>query len=427
MFARTTKFNTNFGAALAVLITVLTFSSAARSDVVTDWNRIAQQALLNTSASPVISTRSLAIVQVSVFDAYNGIERRYVPIHTDMEAPRGASRRAAVIQAAYANLLRLMPSQQTYLNEQRQASLASIASGRAAEKSESIARGIEWGQTVADNIFAWRSADGITPAPPPFLGGTGVGQWRPTPPANQPGALPQFGYMTPWAIFFPAQFRPAGPPALTSAQYTADFNEVAAIGKIDSLTRTTDQTEIARFWNGNTPVIWNRAALAASEQGNLTLSENSRLFALMNVAMADAVISCWEAKYHYVFWRPITAIQLASTDGNPDTAEDAAWTPLLTTPNHPDYPSGHATVSPSAAAVLTSYFGDQTSFALTSEILPAVVRNYSSFTQAVQEAFDARIYGGIHFRTACLDGRATGAQVGDLVVDTVAQRLHGGN
>ena len=146
---------------------------------------------------------------------------------------------------------------------------------------------------------------------------------------------------------------------------------------------------------------------------------------MMNLAMADAVIACWEAKYHYVFWRPVTAIRLGSTDGNPDTEEDAGWTPLLTTPNHPDYPSGHATVSPSAAAVLTSYFGDDTNFALTSETLPGVVRDYSSFSEAVEEAFVARIYGGIHFRTACFDGRATGVQVGALVVDTVAQKLHG--
>jgi hypothetical protein len=425
MLAVTSKLYSRFGTAIAVLITVLAFSSAARSDVVTDWNQIAQQAVLNAGASPIITSRSLAIVQVSVFDAYNGIERRYVPIHADMEAPRGASRRAAVVQAAYASLSRLMPTQQAYFDAQREASLASIASGRAAEKSESIARGIEYGQAVADEIFTWRSMDGITPAPPPFMGGSLPGQWRPTPPGFAPGAGVQFSYMVPWALSSPSQFRPSGPPALTSAQYTADFNEVAEIGKVGSTTRTADQTEIARFWNGNTPVSWNRVALATSEQRHLTISENSRLFALVNVAIADAVIACWDAKYHFVFWRPVTAIRLASTDGNPGTVEDASWTPLLTTPAHPDYPSGHATVSPSAAAVLRSYFGDETSFALISETLPGVVRNFTSFTQAVQEAFDARIYGGIHFRTACLHGRATGNQVGELVVDTIARPAHG--
>ena len=192
MLDRTSKFSTNL-VTLAILIAIFGLSSAVRADEVTDWNRIAQQVLLNTAASPVISSRSMAIVQVSVFDAYNGVERRYVPIHANMDAPRGASRRAAVIQAAYASLLRLAPSQQAYLDAQRQSSLASIASGKAAEKSESIARGIEWGQAVADDIWNWRSTDGLTPAPPPFLGGMGIGQWRPTPNAFLPGALPANG------------------------------------------------------------------------------------------------------------------------------------------------------------------------------------------------------------------------------------------
>ena len=154
---------------------------------------------------------------------------------------------------------------------------------------------------------------------------------------------------------------------------------------------------------------------------HLTLSQNARLLALLNVAMADAVISCWDAKYTYVFWRPITAIRLASTDGNPATIEDAGWTPLLVTPNFPEYPSGHATVSPAAATVLGTYFGNGAEFTLTSETLPGVVRSYTSFTQAADEAFDARIYGGIHFRSACRDGRALGTQVGSLVMANVAR------
>jgi len=418
------KTNIRFAAVFAALLTVICLSSAARADVITDWNEIAQQALLNAASSPVISSRSMAIVQVSVFDAVNGIERHYVPIHADMQAPRGASRRAAAIQAAYGSLRRLFPAQLVFLDAQREASLASIASGKGAENSQSIARGIEWGELVANDIFTWRSTDGLTPAPPPFLGGMAAGQWRPTPVGFLPGALPQFGYMTPWAIDAPAQFRSAGPPALTSAQYTADYNEVAAIGSSTSMTRTADQTQIAVFWNGNTPVMWNRAARYASAQHDLNLSQNARLFAQMNVAMADAVISCWEAKYYYVFWRPITAIRLGSTDGNPNTTEDMAWTPLLTTPNHPDYPSGHATVSPAAGKVLVSYFGDDIEMTLTSETTAGVTRDYHSFAQAVQEAFDARIYGGIHFRTACLDGRGQGTQIGDLVVDRVARRVH---
>jgi hypothetical protein len=231
--------------------------------------------------------------------------------------------------------------------------------------------------------------------------------------------------MTTWALNSPSQFRPSGPPALTSDQYAADVNEVKEIGSIGSPTRTADQTQVAVFWNGNTPAYWNRVATTVAVERHTTLSENARLLALLNVAMADAVISCWDAKYTYVFWRPITAIRLASTDGNPATTEDPAWTPLLVTPNFPEYPSGHATVSPAAAVVLGTYFGNDAEFALTSETLPGVVRTYASFTQAADEAFDARIYGGIHFRSACRDGQALGTEVGSFVMANVAQSAHG--
>jgi vanadium-dependent haloperoxidase-like protein len=406
--------------ALAVVI-----CSSAKADVITEWNENAQQAMLTANTSPIAASRVMAIVQVAVFDAVNGIERRYSPVHVDFNAPPGASRRAAAIQAAYATLVQLFPAQAATLAAKREASLAAIASADAAEGSESIARGIEWGQFVASDILLWRSTDGFTPAPPPFLGGLAVGQWRPTPPAFLSGAGVQFSYMTPWAIDSPSQFRPAGPPSLTSDQYAADVNEVKELGSITSATRTADQTQIAVFWNGNTPAAWNRIATSLADQHHLTLSENARLLALVNIAMADAVIACWEAKYTYVFWRPITAIRLASTDGNPNTVEDPGWTPLLVTPAHPDYPSGHATVSPSAATVLTGYFGNEVQFTLSSETTPGVVRSYSSLTEAVDEAFMARIYGGIHFRSACRDGRATGTQVGSLVMTNVAQPVHG--
>jgi hypothetical protein len=411
--------------AVVLLAIVMCNSTRADADVVTEWNQRTQQALLTANTSPIASSRVLAIVQAAVFDAVNGIERRYTPIHVDFEAPVGASRRAAAIQAAYATLVKLFPTQKDGLDAARDASLTSIASDAAAEDSQSIARGIEWGQQVANDILLWRSTDGLTLAPPPFLGGLGVGQWRPTPPAFLPGAGPQFATMTTWALNSPSQFRPSGPPALTSDQYAADLNEVKTIGVKFSLTRSADQTQLAVFWNGNTPAYWNRIATAVATERHTTLSENARLLALLNVAMADAVIACWDAKYTYVFWRPITAIQLAGTDGNPATMEDPAWLPLLVTPNFPEYPSGHATVSPSAAVVLGTYFGNDAEFTLTSETLPGVVRSYVSFAQAADEAFDARIYGGIHFRSACRDGQALGTQVGNFVMANIAQSIHG--
>jgi hypothetical protein len=414
------------GLSMSVLALVLALGTTpVKADVVTDWNRIAQQAVLNAGNSPFVASRSMAIVQASVFDAVNGIERRYQPLHVEPNALPGASRRAAAIQAAYAALLHLFPAQQAALTEARESSLKEITAEAATENSVSIERGIDWGQAVADEIFLWRSTDGFTPAPPPYLGGMLPGEWRPTPPGLLPGAGVQFSYMTPWALSTPSQFRAPGPPALTSMQYAADVNEIKDIGSLTSATRTADQTEIARFWNGITPIDWNRIAVTVSEDKNLTLSANSRLFAQLNVAMADAVIACWETKYHYSFWRPITSIRLADTDGNPDTTADASWTPLLTTPAHPDYPSGHATVSRAAKSVLASYFGDAAGFSMISGVLPGVTRNYSSFSEAVDEAFNARLYGGIHFRSACRDGQTMGAQVGDLVVNTVAQRRFG--
>jgi hypothetical protein len=418
-------FQRNARVSVIYFLVIASFSLIARADVVTDWNRTAQQALLNAGSSPIVSSRQMAIVQVSVFEAVNGIERRYVPFHVAANAPRGASKRAAAVQAAYAALLHFFPLQATFLNGRREASLAEIADAPGVENSVSIARGLEWGQSVADEIFAWRSTDGFSNALPPFFGTNGVGEWRSTPPAGLAAAGIQFPAMTPWALNTQDQFRTAGPPALSTMQYAMDVNEVKDIGSATSSTRTADQTQIARFWNGNTPVAWNLIAVTLSEQNDLSLSENSRLLALLNVAMADAVISCWEAKYYYKFWRPITAIRLADTDGNPDTTADTGWTPLLTTPNHPDYPSGHATVSPAAGTVLQAYFGDDSAFPLTSESTPGVTRNYSSITQAIDEAFNARIYGGIHFRSACRDGRSIGIQIGNLVVTTVAQRLRG--
>jgi hypothetical protein len=417
--------------ALIVLIVASVVPSRLRADEVTDWNQIMVQAVLNGKTSPVVSTRVTAIVEAAVFDAVNGIERRYTPIHVDFAAPAGASKRAAAIQAAYATLVVLYPAQKPALDADLQASLAAIASGSAAENSQSIERGVQWGQTVANDIMAWRSTDGFTPAPPPFVGGPAIGEWRPTPPDFSPGAVPQFAHMTPWVINSPSQFRTAGPPALTNDRYTAVFKEVKMMGSALSSSRTTDQTELALFWNGNTPGYWNRIARMISAESRLTLSENAHLFALLNVAMADAAIACWDAKYYYVFWRPITAIALADLDGNPATVADPAWIPLLQTvppgitPNFPEYPSGHSTVSAAAAGILAASFGDNTGFTVDSEKLPGVLRSFPSFSQAVLEINNARVFGGIHFRNACLDGNVIGQGVVDFVLQNGAQSLHG--
>jgi hypothetical protein len=288
-----------------------------------------------------------------------------------------------------------------------------------------VERGLAWGQYVASQIWAWRSTDGFTTVLAPFLGGTNPGEWRPTPPAFGPGTNPQVASMITWAVESHSQFRPGGPPALDSAQYTADFNEVNVMGVANSTARTADQTQFSIFWNGNVISLWNRVAVQVAGPIDFSLLEKARLLALLNLAMADTYICCFDAKYTYVFWRPVTAIEYAETDGNPNTTADPAWTPLLVTPPFPEYPSGHASIGGAATAVVGAFFGDQTNFSATSETLPGVTRYFSSFSQASDELDDARVFGGIHFRNSCNVGRAQGQQVGEYILANSLQRLHG--
>ena len=402
---------------LGLVLPALFFLGTARADEVTDWNAIMFKASLAANTTPLATTRVAAIVQAAVFDAVNGIERRYTPIHVVADAPPGASQRAAAVEAAYASLVLLFPSQKSTLDNQRAASLAGIASGSAAEHSESIERGINWGDQVAAAIWAWRSTDGFTPAPAPFLGVAAIGEWRATPPGFLPFAGLQFSYMTTWSINSHNQFRPAGPPALSSAQYAADFNETKAWGSLTSAVRSSDETLYSLFWNASTAsYYWDEIAKELSAASHLTLSENARLLALTNVAMADAAIGCWDAKAHYLFWRPVTAIrEPTDTAINPATSPDLTWSPLFATPAHPDYPSGHSCVSGAAGRALSNYFGDTNSFTVTSDVMLGVTRFFSSITAATDEIRNARVFAGIHFRTATNDGQALGIQVADWV------------
>jgi hypothetical protein len=272
--------------AVGVMSCILT----ARADEVSDWNQNMFTAVFATRTSPIITTRVTAMVQSAVFDAVNGVYQRYSPVHVSAQAPPGASARAAVIQAAYGVLVRLFPGQQPALDAQRAASLANLDDKQDGVFGKSVERGLAWGQHVADEIWAWRSTDGFTPAPPPFLGSTDIGIWRPTPPGFLAGAAPQFAYMTPWAIPSALPFRPSGPPVLNSAQYAADVNESKLMGSTGSTVRSTDQTLFSVFWNGNTPGFWNRTAVQVSERYDLSLLEKARVLAAMNIAMADAII-----------------------------------------------------------------------------------------------------------------------------------------
>lgn len=396
-----------------------------RADEVTDWNQNMLTAVFTAKLGPLATSRVAAMVQSAVFDAVNGIHPRYAPVHVPPGSPVGASARAATAQAAHDILVNLFPTQEATLDAQLAASVAQLIDEADDSPGRSIERGLVWGQYVASQIWAWRSTDGFTTVPAPFLGGTNPGEWRPTPPAFAPGSNPQVATMTTWALESHSQFRPGGPAALNSAQYTADFNEIKLMGAADSTARTADQTQFSIFWNGNVVSLWNREALQVAAPLDFSLLEHARLLAALNLAMADTYICCWDAKYTYVFWRPITAIALADTDGNPDTVAGPTWSPLIVTPPFPEYPSGHASVGGAASAVLAAFFGDQTAFSATSETLPGVSRCFGSFSQAADELDDARIFGGIHFRTSCNVGRAQGQQVAEYILANSLQRLHG--
>jgi hypothetical protein len=393
--------------------------SAATPDSVLEWIGVMNTTVIAGGSSPLVSSRVAALVSASVFDAVNGIDPRFRPLHVRPDAPHHASQRAAAIQAAYAILLDMYPAQTGTLTTQRNASLATLA---LTENANSIAAGVAWGQTVADAIWAWRLTDGNAPAPPAFVGVLGivgassaVGVWRPTPLLNASGAGPQYASMTPWVLTRPSQFRLPPPLALNSPEYAADLNELKVMGIFSGSTRTPDQSELALFWAGNTPLYWNRIAAQIAAERGLSLTENAHLFALLNVSMADAAIACWDGKYRYVFWRPITAIRAGLTPAD----ADPTWVPWLDffptgTPAHPEYPSGHSTVSGSAAFVLAAAFGDNTAFSVTSDVRPGS-RSFSSFSNAVAEIADARVFGGIHFRTSCVRENTLGRAVANYV------------
>ena len=275
-----------------------------------------------------------------MFNAVNGIERRYAFYHVAPAAPRGASRAAAAVSAAYTTLVALIPGQKPLFDAQLAATLAQI-SDNPSDPGRSVQRGLAWGRAVATDILTWRATDGFAAAPPPYVIGTAPGDWQPTPPLFlAPPAAPlfrQFATMTPFALTSPAQFAPPGPPPLTSARYARDLAQVQALGSAASTTRTAEQTQTAIFWQDDTPAaMWNRVAGQLAQARHATLIGNARLLAQLNIALADATIAIWNAKNIYNSWRPVTAIRAGA---------DPAWTPLLPTPAFQEYPSAHSGIS----------------------------------------------------------------------------------
>jgi membrane-associated phospholipid phosphatase len=415
----------------AILFTVFALvgvtATAARADEVTDWEQLFLNASVTAGTAPYVATRYAAILHAAVFDSVNGIDTKYAPVHVSpATAPPGANVKAAAVMAAYTVLVNIYPAQKATFDAALPGSLAGIASAAAAEHSVSIQRGMLWGQSVANQIIALRATDGANAVLPPYTGGSGPGQWRPTPPAFAPAVAQAYATVTPWVISSPSQFRPGPPPALTSPIYTADFNETKTMGAIASATRTADQTLYAQFWQNSTVTwFWERVALLLSGERGYSLVEEAHLLALLSLAMADATIATFEAKYTYSFWRPVTAIRAADTDGNPATDIDPAWTPLIVTPAHPEYPSAHSIISSAATTVLAYFFGENTSFTVDSSSMPGVTRSFTSFSSATAEVKNARVFGGIHFRNSCNVGQAVGDSLGAYIVEHALLPVHG--
>ena len=401
---------------LVIVVAGLVAPAVAQADVVTAWNRTMVTGLEAAHVGPQPSSRIGAIVETSVFDAVNGIERRYTAFRVSPDAPRGASRPAAAASAAYTALVALIPSQQPLFDQQLQSTLAQIADDPN-DPGQSVLRGLGWGQSVANAILGWRANDGLNAVLPPYVFGTSPGEYQATAPLFGPPLFRQYATMTPWALTSPSQFLPPGPPLLTSARWSQDLAEVQAYGSATSSARDDWQTETARFWQSDTPVaVWNRVADDLAESHDTTLSQNARLLAMTNIAMADAMIATFNAKNTYNFWRPVTAIAAMG---------DPTWSPLLATPPFQEYPSAHATVSSAPATVLAAFYGDGTPFTATSANMPGVTRDFTSFTQAVQQVESARVWAGFHFRFSCEDGATLGANVGNWVLATVALPVHG--
>lgn len=399
-------------AGIFIAILVLGVQSS-RADAVADWNAITVQATVTAGASrPGPSgVIDIAMVHAAIYDAVQAIEKDYSPYYVDIPNASG-SPIAATAKAARDVLVNRFPAQATAIDTAYQNYL--IANGILPTDP-----GIGVGTAAAAGILALRACDGAFPtAPPPFIGGTGIGVWRPTPPANSPmNPGPWLGQVTPFFLTRPSQFRSPPPPALTSNEYRRDYNEVKALGALTGSTRTPEQTDQAHFWAGNFGIMMNKLVRDAAADKVTNISDSSRLFALTSMAMADAIINVWNDKAYYVFWRPSTAIQNGDLDGNPNTTGDPAWTSLIANPPYPDHTSGANGITAAATRALEKFFGtNRMNVSVTTTNTGPTnqdTRNFTRFTDISDEVVEARIYLGIHFRFADEGSQKLGRKVAD--------------
>jgi membrane-associated phospholipid phosphatase len=385
--------------------------------IVVAWNQELVQIVGTPGAQPatIHPTRSFAILQAAMYDAVVSITHSNPPYLFSLNAPTGARPDAAAAEAGHDVLATLYPSMTGALDQQLAGELATIPNGAAKQQ------GIEVGRLAAALTLGERIGDGSSVPPPPFPLSTQPGDYRLTPPSVPAAVFTQWANVTPFVLTTADQFRPAPPPALTSAAWAQALNEVKGLGAVNSTTRTADQTVIAKFWPGPIWITWNEIAEKSALAHHTDLVRTVRLFALLDLSFADTTIAMYDAKYFYHFWRPVTAIRAADTAGNPAVTADPNWTPLLTG-SDPSYPGAHSAISAAGATVLTSFFGAHVRIKVTSDVLPGVVRTFGSYRAAANEAGLSRIYGGVHTR---LDHQA-GVQLGNKVASFVLGQSRSG-
>ena len=373
----------------------------ANADVITDWNIKAGEIVTESKLGTPPAIRAMAIVQTAVYEAVNA-------------STPGASINAAVAAANRAALTKLMPSAQASIDAAYQAALVQIADGPAKTT------GIAVGEQAAAAVLARRADDGALPAES-HRPHTTAGAYVPT----APPAVTQWPQRKPWLMASAAQFRPGPPPALTSDAWARDYNEVKSLGAKNSTRRSAEQTEIARFWEYSLPAVYHGVVRSVAQMPGRDVTQNARLFAAVSQAMDDALIGVFDAKYQYNFWRPVTAIRNGDIDGNAGTERDASWTSLIDAPMHPDYPSGHAILAAAVGAVLKSDVGSaRMPLATSSPTAKGATRRWTNVDDFVREVADARVYAGIHYRTAVDVGATMGKQIGELTAEKFLQMPH---
>src|SRR5438067_63709 len=422
-----------------ILLTLVAIASptVARADAVTDWNLIASTAIVtNAGQPPHVSVLSFAMVQGAVYDAVNAIDRGHQPYLVQPPSNQTDSKEAATAAAAFrvlvgfADLPGLFPSQQPTLQPIYDAYIASLPDNPPGSR----AAGIVIGEATARAMLTARLNDGRG-GPAPTLYPPAPGIWRPTPPNFAHDPAPWVGNVRPFIVPSAEMLRTDGPNAVTSGAYTEDFNEVKEVGSLYSITRTPDQTDAAIFWQDHAHALFNRIfrTLAISQQ--LDIVDSARLFAMENLSGADASIGCWNDKYYWQLWRPITAIREADTDGNPDTQADPTWLPLfdpstavchpplLVTPPFPDHPSGHACNTGAFVHTLQNFFGTDKIAVTAFSNKSCTTRSFERFSDILSEVIDARVWAGIHFRTADVQGSVLGNKVAHYMTKHYFQPL----